>query len=125
VKENSQDRSDQYFRRYRKVPVNIISLRSLLPPSHSPDAVIFKAGPHRPYNPRLQSYLRFALDVIEEHDLPYPDEDSLLGILEAALDARVLLVQSSVHPRTPDQLEELLRKLLLFALQPTIESEVI
>ncbi len=105
--------------------MNINSLRSPLPPGHSPDDVIVKEGTHRPYNPRLQSYLRFALDVIEEYDLPYPDEDSLLGILEAALDARALLVQSSVHPRTPDQLEELLWKLLVFALQPTSESEVI
>jgi hypothetical protein len=96
-----------------------------LPSSRRFDDVIVKTTNHRPHNPRLHSYLRLLLDVIEEHDLPYPDEDRLIDILEAALNARVLLLQTSVHPRTPDQLEALLRKLLVFALQPTSELEVI
>jgi hypothetical protein len=105
--------------------MNIGSLLPPLPCEQRLDNVIVKTTIHRTYNPRLQSYLRFALDVLEEHDLPYPDEESLLGVLEAALDARALLMQLSVHPRTPDQLEELLRKLLVFALQPTSELEVL
>jgi hypothetical protein len=104
--------------------MNMISLRSPLP-DYSLDDGNVKSTPHRTYNPRLESYLRFALDTLEEYDLPYPGEDTLLVVLQAVLDARVLIVQASDHPRTPSELAELLRKLLVFALQPTSELEVI
>lgn len=79
----------------------------------------------RTYDPRLMSYMAIVLDTIEEHDLRYPDQDTLLSILESALDARARLVQSSLHQWTPPQMEALLRNLLIFALEPASAMEVV
>ena len=88
------------------------------------DDVVVAAASPRIYCSRLLSYARLALDVIEEHDLPFPGNDSFLSVLAAALDARFTFAEASVYPRSDSELDSLLRHLLLFALRPACELEV-
>jgi hypothetical protein len=54
-------------------------------------------------SPSFAGYLRYAVQVLVEFDLPSPGEDRLALMVEAALSAQVLLFAACLHD--PDELE--------------------
>jgi hypothetical protein len=104
--------------------MNFDLVLSQLPPDICIDDAIIDTVAHEIYDLRLLSYAQFALDVVQEYDLPLPGNERLYCVLKAALDARYTFTQAVAHPRTADDLDDLLRHLLLFALRPACELEV-
>jgi hypothetical protein len=83
------------------------------------------ASSPRNYDLRLLAYAQFALDVIDEHDLPFSGNETLDRVLKAALAAYFNFALASIHTRTTNELESLLHNVLLFALRPACGLEVI
>jgi hypothetical protein len=69
------------------------------------------------------AYIPNALNVLTEFDITPPDEHLLIAIVEAALDARALLVAASIHVPSPTLLQLLLNSFVLFCTQVAIDEE--
>jgi hypothetical protein len=72
----------------------------------------------------LSGHIRYALEVLEEHDIEIPDESTIVGIVRGVLDARALLAAVSIRFPCVDRLRALFEELILMCTEPHAEAEV-
>jgi hypothetical protein len=76
------------------------------------------------YGHGLQPYVRLARQLVQEYDLPIPDEDHFVRIVRAALDARALLLQHAHYGQESMLLDLMLEDFIVFCLRPVAECQV-